>query len=280
MGIRRILVHLEYGEHLRARVETAAALALAHDAHLVGLAPTGRVAAPADCTGAPVVPAYENAATAVLLDQAQGCVDSFMRQVQHLGVPFYEAKVAATDGGRALASAARYCDLTVVTRGTPGEAAPSSELVQDVLLHSGRPVLVLPPLGAHVRLAAHPVIVAGWNASREAARAMHDALAFFRCASRVQIVAFNETEDRPSSPHDLPGADIAAWLSRHGVKADFETANTARDVAQGLITYSQAMGADLLVVGGYGHSRLLESILGGVTRTLLRNSPIPLLMSH
>jgi nucleotide-binding universal stress UspA family protein len=152
------------------------------------------------------------------------------------------------------------------------------EFERGLPLATGRPVLVVPyaferrPAGRHVMIA--------WNASREAARAVNDALPLLRRASHVHVVALSPV--RSATAHgEEPGADIALYLARHGVKVTVSR-DDAPEVDTGNLLLSRAfdLSADLIVMGAWGHSRLREFVLGGVTRTLLESMTVPVLMSH
>lgn len=281
MGLRSILVHLDSGKHTPARVAAAAALALQHDAHLVGLAPTGWMVIPADSTAALGLGGYEETAMRLLRERAQACVDAFGQQVQRLGLTAHEGRIAVGYAADAMALAARYCDLAVVTQKDPAEARDeqSPQMAHDVLLQSGRPLLVLPYAGGWTDAPPSRVLV-GWNASREAARAMHDALPFLKKAASVEVAVFETPEDVGIAHGEVPGADIGLWLARHGVRVEVRYLPTQVAAGEALLSHAFDIGADLIVAGGYGHSRLRETVLGGVTRTLMRSSPVPVLMSH
>ena len=143
---------------------------------------------------------------------------------------------------------------------------------------SGRPVLAVPYAG-DFPVVGERVLVA-WNASREAARAVNDALPLLAQAKMVTVLAVNPRFGIRGHG-DVPAADIALHLARHGVKA--EAAHTASgDIAdsQALLSYAADISADLIVAGAYGHSRAREVIFGGMTRTLLREMTVPVLFSH
>ncbi|HEV6963820.1 MULTISPECIES: universal stress protein [Roseateles] len=281
MGIRTILVHLDSRRHTPARVESAAALALQHEAHLIGMASTGWVPIPADSAGALGITAYQEAAMNQLRDEAQACVQRFEEQVRRLGVLSFEGRVDLSYAGDSMPLAARYCDLTVVTQTDPDEPreAPWPPMQQEVLLQSGRPLLVLPYAGECIVPPAARVLV-GWNGSREAARAMHDALPLLERAAHVEVVVFEPPESVEQNHGDLPGADIGLWLTRHGVNVHVSYVPIKVATGEALLSHAADIGAHLIVAGGYGHSRLREAILGGVTRTLMRTSPVPVLLSH
>lgn len=174
---------------------------------------------------------------------------------------------------------ARRSDLSIVTRA----AAPESDrahgdLLDAVLFGSGRPVLLMPPewRGEHL----FNTVVIGWDAKREAARAVHDALPLLRLARDVVIAT---VDAKPSSDgHGLtPGKDMAVHLGRHGVTVRVNNMDgMGRSEGRALLDCAISVGADMLVLGAYGHCRAEEWLLGGVTRELTQTSPTPLLLAH
>ncbi|HEY9108342.1 MAG TPA: universal stress protein, partial [Roseateles sp.] len=221
MGIRTILVHLDNGKGARSRVAAAAALAQRHEAHLVGVASVGWVAVPADIAGAYGLASYQAAAMQDLEDAAKACVADFRAQMEQLGLPSHESRVERGFSADNLALAARYSDLTVLTQTNPDEPFPldSRAVALDVLMRSGRPVLMLPYTGDWTAQPFRRVLV-GWNASREAARALHDALPLLKSATDVEVVVFETPEDAGLAHGAVPGADVGLWLARHGVRLE------------------------------------------------------------
>jgi nucleotide-binding universal stress UspA family protein len=147
-----------------------------------------------------------------------------------------------------------------------------------VTLASGRPILVVPYAGHFATLGQR--VLVGWDASREATRAVGDAMPLLAAAEQVTVLAI-DPQAGPGGHGELPGADISLHLARHGVKAVIERTVSA-DVPIGDVLLSRAadLGADLLVMGAYGHSRARELLLGGATRTVLGSMTLPVLMSH
>lgn len=171
---------------------------------------------------------------------------------------------------------ARYADVAVVGQPERDQAEPnlSRELPANVVMGSGRPVVVVPYAGTFER-PPRQVLVA-WNGTREASRAVHDALPILKRADRVSVLSIN-----PKDAKHLAGFDITAHLARHGCKA--EAARTvASDVSVADVILSDAsdIGADFVVMGAYGHSRLREWVLGGATRDVLGTMTVPVLLSH
>jgi nucleotide-binding universal stress UspA family protein len=169
-----------------------------------------------------------------------------------------------------------YTDLVVVAQGTV-ETAPLGlplDLAGDLVLTAGRPVLVVPAGGVATPIGKR--VLVGWNGSREATRAINDALPILEKADAVKVVSVGEEGAR-----HLPGAEIAQHLARHGVKAEADhVGDTEGPAAASLVFEARDFGADLIVCGAWGHSRVFETVLGGVTRQLLRDMALPLLLSH
>jgi nucleotide-binding universal stress UspA family protein len=184
---------------------------------------------------------------------------------------------------RMAASCARAADLVVVAGGGADttEARITHAYFASLLLESGRPVLVVPP-SCDVALPPRHVVV-GWRPSREAARALHDSLPLLMSADTVDVVIVETAGADPDEEDDLPGTDVVEHLARHGIAAELIVREReARDQSVGsvLLEHAQQSQAQLIVVGGYGHSRLREWAVGGVTRELLSNATLPVLYSH
>lgn len=175
---------------------------------------------------------------------------------------------------RSFTAFARVHDLTVLDA-EPVALAVDRGLIDAVLTDSGRPLIVVPP--GREAFGASRVVVA-WDGSAKAARALSDALPFLQAAEAVDIVAVTGEKDLPEA---LPGSEVAPHLVRHGVKATvIDLPAEGGDVAETLRRHATLSGADMLVMGAFVHSRLREWVLGGTTQSLLKNSPVPLLLSY
>ena len=174
---------------------------------------------------------------------------------------------------------ARYADLVVVGQEDPDSDRPGAgAVVEQAVFTSGRPVLVVPFAGRFETVGRKVLI--GWKASREAARAVNDALPVIAQAETATVLAVIPRSGLNGLGEE-PGADIALHLARHGVKVEVQhTVEPETGDAEAILNVAADLSADLLVVGAYGHSRLREMALGGVTRTLLRHMRVPVLMSH
>jgi nucleotide-binding universal stress UspA family protein len=183
------------------------------------------------------------------------------------------------EGSRAdvVALHARYADLLVINQTDP-DAADATHFGDAVLLAVGRPVLLVPYVG-EMRSFGQNVLVC-WNASREASRAVTDALPLLQRAASVTVL----TVDGRASSYghgESAGSDIALFLARHGVKtAASQTVSGSVDVGSVILSRAFDLGADLIVMGAYGHSRVREIVMGGATRTVLQSMTVPVLMSH
>jgi nucleotide-binding universal stress UspA family protein len=189
------------------------------------------------------------------------------------------AEALSRDLGRVAAVHARYADVTVMTRPVEGPGAElREEIIEGVLFHSGRPALVAPPgwKGAGI---GKRVIVA-WDASREATRALSEAQSLLDRAEQITVVTV-DAKPKMFGHGDQPGANIAAHLSRRGLPAEVRNVDSmGRSASAAILEEAQALNADLVVMGGYAHSRLRELVFGGATRELLRTATVPLLMAH
>lgn len=286
MALKDILVHVDNGNRNEARVNLAVGLARRHGAHLTGL-----YAADIPNTeyfyGATLPFAGGNGAEEIVRRMrsdaatASTCVATAFRDLlQREGVEgewrFVEGHVPAT-----VALHARYADLTVVGQPNPYDSRDETNrdaTVVTPLMSSGRPVLIVPYAGTFNQIGEH--VLVAWNASREAARAVNDALPLLACAKKVTILAVNPRQGL-AGHGDVPAADIALHLARHGVKAE-ASHTVANDIPDGeaLLSYAADLGIDLIVAGGYGHSRAREMVFGGVTRTLIAEMTVPVFLSH
>ncbi len=182
--------------------------------------------------------------------------------------------------GRIAAHHAHCADLAILAGGIgdTAEAAVNHGYFGAMLLESGRPVLVVPP---RCKTPMPPQrVVFAWRPTREAARALHDAMPLLAQAWQVDVLVVDPVGGGLGHGQQ-PGAEVANHLARHGVHANVVVRNArSRDISGVVLEHAREIGAQLIVAGGYGHSRLREWALGGVTRELLLLAPIPMLYSH
>ncbi len=277
MSYKTILVHLDAAKSLATRLDLALQVARKFDAHLVGLYALTVVPTPSYAIAeAGELAAANRKASAELEQRARATWDAAVRRA---GWQKTEWRSSADDALATVTLHARYADLIVVGQKEPGDASGvSGEFAHRLPLAAGRPVLFV-PYASEKRPVGERVIVA-WDAGRESARAVVDALPFLAAAREVKIATFNA--GRAGDRHgEAPGADVGLFLARHDVKvsvARFQSEN--RDIGNQLLSRAADLGSDLIVMGAYGHSRLAELVLGGATRTILESMTVPVLMSH
>ena len=280
MKYKTILVHLDHSDRSPARAALAARWARVHESHLVGLLPTGTYdgVIPADAIPTGTTDFIAESAE-YLRRRAETISREFRESIAATGALSYEVRLVEGATIDAVVRHGHASDLVVLGQDDASSAADVSVhgLASHVLMDVGRPVLIVPSAGQFEGVARRAVVA--WNGSRESAVALHAALPALRCASRVTLVSFRhpneEDDDRKPSV-----ADMLQFLSRHGIHATFERNITDIDVADALLSRVSDLGADLLVMGGYGHSRLRELVLGGVTRQILSKMTVPVLMAH
>ena len=209
---------------------------------------------------------------------AADAVARFDAAAKRSGISFESRVMNASGPGAADAfgAMARRFDLAVIAQGEPEKFAPEEIIVEGALFGSGRPVIVVPYIQkGGVKLDR---VMVAWDASRSAARAVADAMPFLAKATAIDVVIV--ASERPKSD-EIAGADIGHHLARHGLKVEVKRiVATDTDIANTLLSHAADTGADFMVMGGYGHSRLREFVLGGATRGILSSMTIPVLMSH
>ena len=182
-----------------------------------------------------------------------------------------------TDVTEGVITLARLHDLVVM--GQPDADVPSTGLrASEVLLAAGRPALIVPYAGEFAELGRNVLIA--WNGTREAARALHDAMFLIDGAEAVTVLEVDPADSDVGLP-DLKAADVIAALRRRGVEAKAESAvSDGTPVADVILSLAADLTADLVVMGAWGHSRLREFVLGGASRGILQEMTVPVLMSH
>jgi len=269
--IRSLLVHLDAGSHGASRLRVARALGSLLDANVTAL----YAVIPASVEMSLVFTA--GVANQALLDLDETRLSKARQLVKSAcaepGVPieWHEALEAPE---YALARQALYTDLLVLgqyDRDQHDTGVPS-DFVQAVLIDSGKPAMIVPYIG--VRAPSFGSVLVAWNERREAARALAAALPILRKAHTVQV-ALDKTEGTYT---DL----LPQYLQRHGVQAQYHTmpADARSQAGELMLSMAADFGADLMVMGCYGHSRGRELVLGGASRTVLQSMTLPVLMSH
>lgn len=277
MTFRSLLVTLDTTPANTARADIAISLARSFDAHLIGLAPVTGADVQTFQTAA-ALDGYVAGASAALLGRAEDLAQAFHLRCQAAALPSYEALADKTPTPDSVAQHAQCADLLVMSQPDPSLPGYRQQLaaLETLLLASARPVLLVPythldPL--HVRR-----VLLTWDGSRESVRAMTDALPLLRQAERVTLVHWRSDADDQGPQARL--ASLRQWLAFRGVEADVRDEVTALSVGDALLNAASDLGADLVVMGAYGHARWAERLFGGVSRTLLQSMTVPVLMSH
>jgi nucleotide-binding universal stress UspA family protein len=274
--IKDVMVNLWPGKDADAALDYAVSLAGTFEAHLAGVAF-----------------AYEAVPAAMLIDDVPPVwIDQFLKDaevaaraaVDKFNAAAASAKISAearwwnvgfTGTGEVFGRIARRFDLSVVRQAEPDKGTPAALIIEAALFETGRPLLIVPYVQKDP-IALDRVLV-GWDGSHCAARAVNDALPFLKRAKTVDVVVVSES----GNSDEMPGADLAHHLARHDVKVEIkQIVAPDADAANVLLSHAADTSATFMVMGGYGHSRLREFILGGVTRTILDSMTIPTLMSH
>ncbi|WP_170182118.1 universal stress protein [Phreatobacter stygius] len=277
--MKDIVVHLDGGAEDETRLSYAEQLATGRGAHITGLYTNvmpdiAMMATPEAAAAATVFTELEQAAKA----QGDATAARLLERLTRSGLPVELARCDQRLGELSLAatSAARCADLFIATcpyRG--GDGTNWDGLAEAVLSDSGRGTLFVPP-GLAAGQPAQRIMIA-WRDTHDAARAVAEALPLMAAAARVDLVMV----DADPGETGAPAADMARHLARHGAKVDVRAvASDGRSVAQALTDEAGRGAIDLLVMGGYGHSRLREWVLGGTTRDILTTTAIPVLMAH
>ncbi len=212
------------------------------------------------------------------LERANAAISAFEIAAKRADIAYGTRSLTAipVEAAETIGALARLYDLTIVLQPEFTRSSYDNVIPQDVLFNSGGPMLMVPYIHKGPFDARHVGIA--WDGSRLAARALRDALPFLTAAQAVTVIAVNEDRDAAT---EASSSEIAAHLARRGIDARIERLTADRsNIHNAILSCATDSGVDLLVMGGYGHSRLQEWILGGVTRGLFESMTIPTLMSH
>lgn len=270
--MKAVLLNIYEDACLESRLSVALDVCRAHDAHLscvyvtpysayVGLDPVGGVFA----SGA-IVEGLRESETRI----RERVEARLQREDVRWDWQSYDGDPAQT-----IVSVSSLADLVILSQaGRAGLRADGPlPIADEVAVNAGCPVLVVPP--GVTRFDAKAPVVIGWNASEEAARAIREALSALRLASSVTLVSVGEEDET------YPQTDASTYLSHHGIKSDLQSFPAEAGPADGVLTKTaEALGAGAILIGAYGHSRLRETLLGGVTRRLATQSSIPVLLAR
>jgi nucleotide-binding universal stress UspA family protein len=276
--IKDIVLHLSADGKHDAAVEYAVSVAEAFGANLAAVTFAYEAVLPATLMGGGLPVDFINEQRALAEEAANAAMTRLKEMARRTGVAV-EARLETTSlagAANIFGHLARRFDLSIVGQANPDVVGPQELIIEAALFHSGRPAVVVPYI-QKTGLTLNRVLVC-WDGGRQAARAIADALPFLHRAKAVEVVV---VATKPLKSDDSPGADIARHLAHHDLNVCLKRLVTGgTDVANTILSYAADVSADFVVMGGYGHSRLREFILGGATRGVLSSMTIPTLMSH
>ena len=274
--LKDIVVNLGLGEHDPAGA-VAVSLGEMFNAHVLGLAFAYEPVVPGAVMGS--IPAeYIEMQRAESGAKANAAIARFEELARRAGISYERRVLEATlsSASDQFGRLARRFDLVVVGQPSRERGGPEEILDEGALFESGRPVIVVPFIqkgGLNLER-----IMVCWDGSRAASRAIADSLPLLHKAKQVEVVI---VANGRAKSDEVPGADLGQHLARHGLKVDVKRITSPDiDVASTILSYAADSSADFIVMGGYGHSRLREFVLGGVTRGMLESMTVPVLMSH
>ena len=277
---KTILMYADQFSGFERRLQVAAALASEADSHLIGTVASGGPQLDYLVYGAATLAPPPPIDCGPLRDAAREQLVRFDERCRQLGVASYETRFQDSSATDALILQSLYCDLVITGQSDLSDRSLiwSTRLPAYLALHSARPLLVIPEGDGPVTIPGRSIVI-GWNATAEASRAVAGALPLLLRAQRVQIVVLNPRQHFGQHGQE-PGADLATYLARHGVRAEVSRSETSEECGTALCRLAQDSGADLIVAGAFGRSRFQEWVLGGTTHSLLSQSRLPLLLGH
>jgi nucleotide-binding universal stress UspA family protein len=272
MSWKSILVHVDGRPGSRARIDLAARIAKQVGAGLAGIAVVAPMDLPQRLRSNPGVKRILGAEWRKAKAAAAGFAEEFAAQAGAAGFPKARATVVEGDAAQVLARAARAHDLVVLQQPGPDDlGALGGHFVEETILESGRPVLVV-PAGRETKRVGRRILVA-WKDARASAAALKDARPLLREAEQVMVLTVNEDDAAPDPEEAL------AYLALQGVEARPQSTR-ATEAGAAILRQARAANADLIVMGAYARPRLAELVLGGATRNVLEGMHIPVLMAH
>lgn len=274
--IKDMVVNLGLGANDPAS-DFAISVADAFEAHVLGVAFVYDPVIPGSVMGG-IPPEFIESQRRESENKVQQAIARFEQVAKRVGVAYETRTLNASIAGAAdrLGHLARRFDLAIVGQPERERAAAAEVVDEGVLFDSGRPVMFVPYIQKS-GLKLDRVMLC-WDGSRAATRAINDAMPFLEKAKQVELVIVSS---KAGKANELTGADMGQHLARHGLKVEVKRITSPDiDVTSTILSYAADSSADMIVMGGYGHSRLREFILGGVTRGLLETMTVPTLMSH
>lgn len=275
--IKDIIVNLPLNAERDVTTAFAATVAGYFDAHLTGIGFAYEPILPAVELGISIPAAYIDQQEIEAKRNAEAAVERFKLEIRRDELSFatHVLLASSADAPGRFAEIARGFDLAIVSQPSADTGTIDDLIAEATLFESGRPTLIVPYIQRSSFKADRVAIC--WDGSRAATRAIADAMPFLQRAHTIDLVsAFGDRLLRA----ELEGADMVRHLSRHGLEVNLKKILNGSDVAAMILNFVSDADIDLLVMGGYGHSRFREFVLGGVTRTILASMTVPTLMSH
>ncbi|PSC03792.1 universal stress protein UspA [Alsobacter soli] len=271
--LKDILVELTSGRAGDATQAFALAFGSAMQAHVTGVATIGELDSGYLLAEAGAVMLQRSLAEATARANAARSRFEGAANTRGVRAETLNMRISTQNGDRMLAELSRHFDLTVACQPDTERSADEPSILEAALFGSGRPVLVVPYIQRSAPTLDHALVA--WDGSREATMAMAGAMPLLRRAARVEVVSVNREKEV-----DFPGFNVTRHLARHGVNAELRRITTDLDLGNTLLSHADDVRADLLVMGGYAHSRFREMVFGGTTRTVLESMTLPVLMAH
>ena len=274
--IKDLIVNLGLGDKDPAG-DFAISIAQAFEAHVLGVGLAYEPLIPGNVMGG-IPPEFLETQRAAAETDARKTMARFEDAAKRAGISYETRLISSSVAGAAdvIGRLTRRFDLAVVGQPKRNEAVPDEVLDEGVLFDSGRPVIFVPFIQKDGLKLDHVMVC--WDGSRAATRAIGDAMPILEKAKQVDVVIVAAKE---AKTNELSGADLGQHLARHGIKVDVKRITSPDiDTASTILSYAADASTDLIVMGGYGHSRLREFILGGVTHAIFESMTVPVLMSH
>ena len=275
MAIKDILLHIDTSDRGAGVSDFALSLATEMGAHLTAAGIVLDIIAPASFMGE-----YPYDIMAEAIEQARQSAEQNYKKIAAAAPPTVQTELVMIQAisGQAredIGRLARHFDIAIAGQGGDEGDSDDELMVEGALFSSGRPVFVVPNI--HKGPAKLGKAMVCWDGGLPSARAVAGAIDILKRAGKVEVVSI---AGRNLPNEELPGFNITRHLTRHGISATLKKLPAAQDIGATLLSYAADSGADYMVMGAYGHSRLREFVLGGTTRTILNAMTIPVFMSH
>ncbi len=279
MAFKTILVHLNDEQRIEQTLTPAIALANRFGGHLIGLHVSPGLMYSPPFPGAGGIIGMIQEHERKICDKIGSAFEAMTKAAGVISEMRFLNPKGRDDVAQLVMQHARPVDLIVASQPAPmTDVSSNMDFPERLAIESGRPVLTIPLTGVEGEIGRHPMIA--WNGKREAARATFDALPLLKTAKKVTVLGLEQIRARGESL-PLPDTAIGAALARHGVNVTVQTAAVQEaSVGAELLARVSGEGADLLVMGAYGHMRLREFIFGGATRHVVSHMTVPTLFAH